>query len=257
MQQLYQSHTVEVRPPLEPEIIPNTQFGGGRLDLEPARSAVRQVLEWCDAANNAGAFRRHNGGGADRPADSIDGAGTAGHASAGNSIHKSGQIWRITYKAESGEYAANGNKYLQYLAKVLTQPNRLISIAQLVEDPQGMLAAEGRFRADKETDAEGLAALKRELDDLDSLVEQGATDELAERRVDVVARIERAARGRMAPGSALRKAHHSVCTWIRRFLSARLAGTMPQLATHLTATLKLDFPDIGYFPPKGTPAWKP
>jgi len=53
--------------------------------------------------------------------------------------------------------------------------------------------------------------------------------------------------------SRLKRDHANIATQLRNFRRDKLTHQMPNLAAHLKATLKLDFPKFGYFPPDPVP----
>jgi hypothetical protein len=55
--------------------------------------------------------------------------------------------------------------------------------------------------------------------------------------------------------SPLKGEHHNIASQLRTF-TRKLKDKMPQLAAHLHASLKLEFPHFGYYPPKPAPGWQ-
>jgi hypothetical protein len=171
-------------------------------------------------------------------------------------IRRNCGMWHIQYLDEAGDFPVTGNKCLSHLAAVLIRPNHLFGISELVGDLEGKLEAEAHFSGDKETDLAGLVVLQRELDEVEALLELGQTDALLERKQRVLGLIKRAAKGRtLGKGSPVRKAHHNISSQIRGFIREKLEADMPQFAAHLKASIRMEFPDIGYFPPAGCPGW--
>jgi hypothetical protein len=172
------------------------------------------------------------------------------------SIRKLGHLWYVRFQREKKEFPVGGSKCLQWLMIVLMRPNHAFPINELLADPQGKLLAGVFFKPETETDQTGFLVLRRELDDINALIELGSTESLEKRKDDILARVRRAQEQcKLGGGDPAKKAHHNICTQIRKF-TRKLRDSMPLLADHLSASLKLEFPSIGYFPPSGSPAWK-
>jgi hypothetical protein len=169
-------------------------------------------------------------------------------------IRRNGDVWLLRCDRESGMFSVRGNKCLATLATVLVKPNYAFAIGELLGDPESKLDADGRHVPDDETDRNGLIAVRRELDDVEALIEVSPTEQLYERKQRALNRIDRAERHRKLD-SSLKKAHHNLCTQIRMFIRHKLKKPMPRLAAHLKHSLELGFPHIGYYPPKQAPAW--
>jgi hypothetical protein len=54
----------------------------------------------------------------------------------------------------------------------------------------------------------------------------------------------------------LKRHHQNIAAQLRSLMRNKLKGHMPQLAAHLVACLKLDFPEFGYYPPDPPPDWQ-
>jgi hypothetical protein len=170
-----------------------------------------------------------------------------------NAIRREGEYWQLTFGAERGGYPTLNA--LEWLAALLGSPNRPYTVADLRGDPEGKLAGDARLRGERETDAEGVRAIQKKLEDIEAVAaETGWTEAAENEKADLLARLEAADDGKRL-ADPLRTAHHAVATQFRN-LRRRLREDMPELAAHLTAALKLDFPHFGYFPPAGTPAWE-
>jgi hypothetical protein len=184
------------------------------------------------------------------------GSPTASVAQEGNSIRKTAEIWHLRYQGELGEYPAKGNQSIGWLVKLLAYPNRSLSVADLLGDPEGKLATDARLGEERATSEEGIEAIKRRLEEIAGIMgETGGSESLEDEQAQLLRQLEAAGDGKQL-SSPLRKAHHNIATQIRTFLKNKLAKDMPSLAAHLTASLRLDFPDVGYYPPAATPAWK-
>jgi hypothetical protein len=209
------------------------------LDLERTQ-AVRAALDFGEPP--PGADQEGRGGGSEQVE---------------NSIRRQAKVWHLRYQGESGDYPSQGNKCLGWIAALVAKPNRSFPVAELVGDPEGKLAAGSRFAGEAETAPDGIRAMKARLDDVESYLELGGTEELAQEKAELLERIKRAEMGRvLSQGSPVKRAHHNISSQIRNFVSKKLAKDMPRLAAHLKASLKLEFPDIAYYPPATTPPWK-
>jgi hypothetical protein len=171
-------------------------------------------------------------------------------------IRVCGRVWKVCFLGEFGDFPVRGNKCLSWLTKVLVRPNRSSPINELLGDADGRLGFGSRYVGEEETDQEGLLVLKRELDEVNSLLEIGSTHDLEQRKADILQRIQRAHdRRKLTDGDPLKKPHHNVCTQIRKFIRS-IQDDMPRLAAHLETSVKLEYPDVGYYPPPNSPAWK-
>ena len=95
------------------------------------------------------------------------------------SIRLVGKVWHLRYGAERGDYPKKGNKSIEWLAKLLAVPNRLLTVGDLRGDPEGRLAADARLRGESETDLEGAKAIKNRLDEIESITcETGGSEAL-------------------------------------------------------------------------------
>jgi hypothetical protein len=169
-------------------------------------------------------------------------------------LRRQGRVWQIRFHGEIGDFPEKGTNCLRWMAIVLARPNHSFPVNELLGDVDGKLASGTRFSAEAETDWAGFKALKRELDDVDTLMEIGSTEALEHQKADILRRLERAQRRpKLTGGDPFRKAHHNVCTQIRKFV--RSLKYMPHLANHLVAALKLEYPHVGYYPPSGSSAW--
>jgi hypothetical protein len=174
-----------------------------------------------------------------------------------HSLTRVGQVWQLRYREEKGDYPVVGTKCLVHFAMVLARPNRPFPVGELVGDLERKLESEALFSADVETDAQGLNAIRRALEDVDSKLEVGSTAKLEQEKAELLEHLRQAEELRtIGPGGPLRNAHHNISTQMRTFTGAKLKKDMPQLAAHLKASMKYDFPHVGYYPPDGTPRWK-
>ncbi len=175
-----------------------------------------------------------------------------------NAIRQVGRVWEIRFQRERGCYPVTGNKAVGDLVKLLAAPNRQLTVAQLLGDPEGKLKTNSRLGAELETDAEGVKAIKRRLTEIEDIAEEvGWSRHLENEHATLVARLKgiRSGTHKKMINTPEKRAHSTIAVRIRAFLK-KLANGMPNLAAHLTAALKLDFPKFGYYPPPGTPRWK-
>jgi hypothetical protein len=172
-----------------------------------------------------------------------------------NSIHLVGEVWHLHYDAESGEYPQKGNMCIGWLAKLVAAPHKSLGIPELRGDPDGTLSGDASLGSDMEIDAEGIKAIKREIDDIDeTAAATGGSEDSANKKADLLHQLK-AAQQLTRIGSPLQKAHHNIATQFRKFIR-KLASQMPKLSKHMETSLKLDFPNIGYYPPSGTSPWQ-
>jgi hypothetical protein len=175
----------------------------------------------------------------------------------GHLIRLVGGIWHIRFGTEAGDYPANGNRAITWLAMLLEKPNRLLSVADLSGDPDGKLAADAALRDMSQDDREALAAKKRRLREIDDIIEAtGGSESLQNEYVRLLDAVKGSATTKKL-ASKLRRDHANIATQLRNFMR-RLKDNphgMPQLVGHLRASLKLELPDFGYFPPAPTPPW--
>src|SRR5262249_18312718 len=97
-------------------------------------------------------------------------------------------------------------------------------------------------------------AIHKELQDVNDLADTfGWNESLEKKRADLLDRLKTAKR---TLNPTLKRQHHNVATQLRTFVREKLVKDMPQLAAHLQASLKLDFPEFGYYPPDPAPDWQ-
>ena len=168
-------------------------------------------------------------------------------------LRRVGEVWHIGYRGERGEYPAKGNQCVAWLAKLLAAPDRSLTVATLRGDPEGKLAADAMLGSDHEADPDSIKAIKHRLEDIEETTADGggsaALDEETHQLLDKLIAASRTL------NPALKDAHHNVASQLRSFLK-KLRGDMPQLSAHLRASLKLDYPTCGYYPPEPRPRWQ-
>src|SRR5262249_29103188 len=156
-----------------------------------------------------------------------------------NCIQLVGEVWEVRYGDERGKYPDRGNKCLDWLRKIISRPNRSLAVAEVLGDPEGKLAGDALLGGERETDKEGIAAIRKRLEAIDEVIEQtDGGDALESEKADLLARLEEDACGKQV-GSPVQRAHHNIASQIRARLRGKLAKDMPKLAAHLTAALKL------------------
>jgi hypothetical protein len=174
----------------------------------------------------------------------------------GNYLRRVAGVWHFGYEDEVGEYPARGNQCIGWLAKLFPAPNRPFSVADLRGDPDGKLTADAQLGEARATEIEALRSIHFELRQVEDIAEEvGWSKDLEAKKTDLLGRVKKFEANKKISGP-LRKAHHNVAAQIREFLKANLAKDMPKLAAHLAASLQLNYPDVTYQPPAGTPAWK-
>jgi CheY-like chemotaxis protein len=172
----------------------------------------------------------------------------------GNSIRLRGDVWHLSYHGESGDYPRRGNQSLAWLYKLLAAPNKLFTVAELQGDPDSKLDADARIGAERRTDDAGIKSIQKRLEEIEEITEQtGGSETLENEKTQLLDQLHEAL-GRI--DSPLKKAHRNIAVQIRAFRDKLAKGSMPNLAAHLRAALKLDFPYIAYYPPAGAPAWQ-
>jgi len=166
-----------------------------------------------------------------------------------------GEMWHLRYLGECGRFPAKGNKSISMIAKLVASPNRQLTVAELRGDPGGRLTCDASLGSELEVDRKGLITIKERLQEIDDITEEvGGSERIENERADLLHRLK-SAKDYKRLASKLSKDHHNIASQIRGLVRKKLVKNMPNLAAHLTATLKLDFPHFGYFPPTGTPDW--
>ena len=134
--------------------------------------------------------------------------------------------------------------------------DQLLHPAELYGDPEGKLAADALLGGERETDQDGVKAIRDRLDEIEELAATtGGSETVESEKAALLTKLRDALDGKQVR-SLLMSAHHNIASQIRTFRRDKLPNGMPQLAAHLQAHLKLDFPHFGYYPPAGTLPWK-
>jgi hypothetical protein len=171
-----------------------------------------------------------------------------------NSLYLVGEIWHFFYQGEHGQFPKKGNQCIEWLAKMLRTPNKFLSVADILNDPEGRLEGDATLSGQQLADSQWFNDIRKRVTDIDEAVAlHGWTKDLAD-EYNTLMNLLKEANATKQLTSTLDRAHHNIATQIRTFRK-KLANHMPKLAAHL-AILKFDFPDFGYFPPTDSPSWK-
>ncbi len=166
-----------------------------------------------------------------------------------------GEVWHARFRCEKGDYHVKGNQALAWLAKLLAAPNRLLTVANLRGDPDGRLAADAMLSGQRQMDSSTIRDIKRRLEEIDAIAENaGGSERLDEEKMQLLRQIT-GPTGKILE-SQLRGDHRNIATQLRSLTRKKLKKEMPQLSAYLQASLKLELPEFGYYPPAPTPAWQ-
>jgi hypothetical protein len=172
------------------------------------------------------------------------------------SLRRVGQVWHMCYHDEQADFPVKGNQFLGWLAKLLAQPNKNLTVAELWGDPKGKITADARLGGERAKDKESLQKIWSEIQDIDAIAEEkGWTDGLTEQKNRLLKEVARcSARKRLRTGVG--NSYNNITTQKRQFL-AKLKKDMPRLAAHLRSCLQSSADDLSlsYQPPAGTPIW--
>ena len=172
-----------------------------------------------------------------------------------NSIRLVGEVWHLLFGIEKVDCPKQGNQSLEWLAKLLSTPNRFLSIADLRGDPDGKLAGDAALNGEQITDPEGVSFIKKRLGEIEDLAEEtGGSETLDNEKAELLRQL-RTADDEKQFTNPLRKAHHNIATQIRS-LRSKWSKDAPNLFQHLKLALRLEFPHFSYRPPAGTPIWQ-
>jgi hypothetical protein len=169
----------------------------------------------------------------------------------GMSLRRVGKVWHVRYQSEKADFPVAGNKFLGWLAKLLAKPDRSLTVAELLGDPDGKLAADALLGGEPVTDQEGIRAIRERLEEIDEITKETGGSEKLENEKEALLR---QFKGRM--GASVRTAYNNITTQKRQFVR-KLKAEMPQLAAHLKACIGQAANDytLSYRPPAGTPRW--
>jgi hypothetical protein len=174
----------------------------------------------------------------------------------GTSLRRVGKIWHLRYQNEEAEFPVRGNKFLGWLAKLLSKPDHGWTVAELLGDPDGKLKADTFLGGERTANPEALEAIWKRMQDIDTTIEElGGCEALEDERNELLKQVE-ACSAKEPMRTGVGKAYHNITTQKRQFLK-ELKPHMPQLTAHLQASIDPSARDytITYRPPKGTPKW--
>jgi len=139
--------------------------------------------------------------------------------------------------------------------KVLAAPNRQLTVANLRGDPEEKLAADALLGGQPKMGSREIRDIKVKLEEIDGLAEAtGWTEALEEKRAELLSHLK-GPTGQVLD-SRIKADHRNIATQLRALMRVKLKRHMPQLTAHLKASLKLDCPEFGYYPPSPPPAWQ-
>jgi hypothetical protein len=221
-----------------------TEPDGGASMAEALRQ-VQLLAEWL-AATDAGATSEGGDGGRHQEDNN-----------SAMSLRRVGETWHVRYRSERVDFSFRGNRYIEWLAKLLSKPDHGWTVAELYGDAGRKLGADASLGGECVTDKAGLRAIWQRIQEIRAIADQtGGSEELENEEQQLLRRVERhSARERMP--AAIAKAYNNVTTQKRKFLQ-KLKSRMPQLAAHLKACLVQEAGDytLSYRPPAGTPRWE-
>jgi hypothetical protein len=173
----------------------------------------------------------------------------------GPSIRCINKTWHIRYRTEAGDFPASRTQCIAWLAKLLAAPNRMLTLADLRGDPEGKLAADALLGAEPETDREGAKAIRRRLQEIDEITDEtGISVSLEEEKAQLLASMKDGCWWKKLK-TRLQSDHANIATQFRNFCR-KLKDKMPWFAEHLKASLQLNYPEFGYYPPSPPPDWQ-
>jgi hypothetical protein len=165
-------------------------------------------------------------------------------------------MWAIRYAKECGLYPVKGNQSIAWLTRLLARPNRALTAADVLGDPEGKLAADALLRDEAATDLEGVRRIRERIKEIEDDAEViGWTGERENERIALLKQLEKAAQNKRLRSPA-EAAHHNIASELRARCKKLAGGGMAMLAAHLIACPKLARPHFGYYPPAGTHPWK-
>jgi hypothetical protein len=171
------------------------------------------------------------------------------------SVRLKGEIWHLRYCGETGDYPINGNQAIGWLVKLLAAANRQLTVANLRGDPEKKLAADALMGGQPKMGSREIRDIKAQLEEISTIAEEtGWTEALEEKKAELLSQLK-GPRGQVL-AAPIKADHRNIATQLRTLIRVKLKRDMPQLAAHLKASLKLDFPEFGYYPPSPPPAWQ-
>jgi hypothetical protein len=148
-----------------------------------------------------------------------------------------GDRWEIRFGGERANYARA--KSLGWLQRILLQPDRMLKVADVIGDPEGLIEGDARLGDEPANEPEALAALHRRLDEIneEARPDRELSDRLKEEKKELLRQLKAGSNPKRT--SALCKNFHKIGSQIRTFIRHKLAQNMPALAAHLSASLKI------------------
>jgi hypothetical protein len=168
------------------------------------------------------------------------------------SIERSADFWEIRFQNEHATF--KHRRALPWLAKLLSKPHHRWTVAELLGDEEGKLAADALLRRQPQADREAVARLRKQLEELDEIEAQfsGLNTEQEREKVEILRELDTADK---ALKSALVRAYDNIRKQVKTLIGT-IKKDMPKLAAHLKAAIKPDCPELAYSPPAGTTSWK-
>jgi hypothetical protein len=208
--------------------------------MAAARNLDLLLLEVAQAADDTALSTAK----ADRLEEATAPASTTERAESENAILLVGEVWELHYGNERGRFPRRGNKSIEYLQTILRHPNRSLTVADVLGDPERKLEGDAQLYNERQLDDAGIRAIMRRLDEIEAAREERgrSSDLLDEEEAVLLHQLKDASAVIKTP---LQKAHHNIATQLRQFMRKKLAS-MPHLKAHLRDTLKLNCPHLGY-----------
>jgi hypothetical protein len=173
-----------------------------------------------------------------------------------NSIRLVGEVWHLRYFREKADFPVRGNKFLDWLARLLEKPNHAWTVAELLGDPDDKLKADALLGGERVMDEKGLRAIRKRIEEIDDITQETGGSEQLENEKAKLLRPVGIHPERERVEAAVSKSYNNVTTQERQFLQ-KLEAMMPQLAAHLKACIQPSGNDntISYQPPVATEPW--
>jgi hypothetical protein len=201
-----------------------------------------------------------------------------------NSIQQIGDYWELRFDGETGRFPVKDNRCITWLARLLYRPRHKFTVVELRADLKDktandrgnadmLLGTDNKFtREDRDRFREELTKIENRIADLEVFCELGTSttheDELQEliRQKEFLMKFLRDGFRGKKIRTPLSRAYHTIASQIRKFIGkltgetrpgrVQKAGVMPNLGSHLVASVKLAEPHCCYTPPAGFPAWR-
>jgi hypothetical protein len=174
-------------------------------------------------------------------------------------IRSDGAAWQVWYGQESGTYPQADYSALAVVAKLVANPNKSFSRAELRAEPDNL--PREQVTLDDILDHDALTDLQRGIDELrrdmeketDPLVQQENEDNLEKLLAEVRKATRPGGRKRKLGTIAAQRAWDTLTKALRRLWKRLRETGMPELADHLENAVRIDHPHITYSLPAGTP----